>query len=221
MNYTTTMIQRFAITHTVGHTDTPVSPDSLVTTTPSVKMFCPQKKSLLLILRKNTTCWSFDLWRICKVYSDGSHIVYRWVMTNCCVTLGTERTVYIAPAAASSHYSHTHTHTHDSSSPHRKHAVFTALYSACTIVVVSTLTTFVSLGSYLSENTALVTLNHCLGLNTYCTQNGNHGNTTVPSSLQGWYLSGGWIFIIIVTSRLTIPYSHCQNVRFPYSLWLS
>ena len=48
MSYTTLMVQRFVVTHTVRQTETPISPDSWVTNTPSVKMLCPQKESLLL-----------------------------------------------------------------------------------------------------------------------------------------------------------------------------
>jgi len=41
MSYTTVMKHRFVVTHTVRHTESPVSPDSPITNTPSVKMLCP------------------------------------------------------------------------------------------------------------------------------------------------------------------------------------
>ena len=119
------------------------------------------------------------------------------------------------------HIAVTHTHTHDSSSPHRKHAVSTTCYSACSTVVVPTLTTFVSLCSYLAENTVLATLKLLLGplhlLHTEDSKNGNRGNTSVTSSRQGWHLFGGRNFIILVTPRLRVTLHllpKCQVLNF-------
>jgi len=86
-------------------------------------------------------------------------------MTNFRVIVGTVHSIERCAFTLQSH-----THTHDTTSPHRKHAVSTTFNSACSTVVVPTLITFVSPGSYLAENTVLATLNYCLGLYSYSTQ---------------------------------------------------
>ena len=59
-------------------------PDTLVTNTPSVKMLCPQNKSLVLkVSRKHNMlkCWSIEGR---PGFCVSCTIVYRWVTNNCC-----------------------------------------------------------------------------------------------------------------------------------------
>jgi hypothetical protein len=49
-------------------------------------MLCPQTNCFSLYFRKNTTCLSVGLLRICQVFSVSCKTVCRWLRSNCCLT---------------------------------------------------------------------------------------------------------------------------------------
>jgi hypothetical protein len=61
--------QQFFITHTIRKIENPALLDIWVTSTPSVKMLCPQTNCVSLYFRKNITRLSVDLWRLCQSFS--------------------------------------------------------------------------------------------------------------------------------------------------------
>jgi hypothetical protein len=60
---------QFVVTHTIQQTEIPVSQDSWVANTPSVKVLCPRNNCLSLYFRKNVTCVSLGLLNICQFFS--------------------------------------------------------------------------------------------------------------------------------------------------------
>jgi len=61
------MKQQFVVTHTIRQNEIPSLLDGAVMNIPSVKMLCPQKELLVLMLAKKKTlltCLSFGLLRI-------------------------------------------------------------------------------------------------------------------------------------------------------------
>ena len=54
-------------------------------------MLCPQQQKIAcsyIFGKKNLACLCVDLLWICQIFSVSCKIVYRWVMTNCCVIWG-------------------------------------------------------------------------------------------------------------------------------------
>jgi hypothetical protein len=78
------MKRRFAVSHTVRHTEIPTLLDSRVTNTPPGKV-CPHTNCLSVYLRKNITRFSVRPLRIGHAFSVCSKTVYRWVTANCCL----------------------------------------------------------------------------------------------------------------------------------------
>ena len=63
------MKQQFVVTHTIRQTEIPALPDSWIKNTLSAKKLCTQTKNCLnFYFRKNTTCLTVGLLRICQVF---------------------------------------------------------------------------------------------------------------------------------------------------------